>query len=86
MEPVDGAAADEGGEHPQPAPKGVPDGAHCQYNVEVLPNALYEQVVHGQRGGLNLPSLCVGGERMGGEGTSRDVWTGAEYIRTYLGT
>ena len=66
MEPVDGAAADEGGKHPQSAAKGVPNGAHCQDNMEVLADTLYKQVVHGQWGGLDLPSLCVGG----GEGQS----------------
>ena len=61
MEPVDGAAADEGGKHPQSAAKGVPNGAHCQDNMEVLADPFYKQVVHGQWGGLDLPSLCVGG-------------------------
>ena len=57
MEPVNGATTDERGEHSQSAPEGVPNRTHGQDDVEVLAYPLDEQIVHGQRSGLYLPTL-----------------------------
>ena len=46
LEPVDGAAVDEGGEHAEAIAKGVSDGAHGQDHMKVLLHTLNEEVVH----------------------------------------
>lgn len=57
LEPVDGTTVDEGGEHAQPVPKGVPDGRHGQDNMEVLFHSVDEVVIHRQRSGIHLLPL-----------------------------
>ena len=46
LEPVDGAAVDEGGEHAEPVAERVPDGTEGEDEVKVGANALQELVVH----------------------------------------
>lgn len=57
LEPVNGAAVDEGGEHAEAVTEGIPNGAHGKDHVKVLLHPLNEEVVHGQRSGLNLTAL-----------------------------
>ncbi|KAG5833570.1 hypothetical protein ANANG_G00277300 [Anguilla anguilla] len=54
LEPVDGAAVDEGGEAAQAAAEGVPDGAHGQHHVQLAPAALQEHVEERQRAAVRL--------------------------------
>ena len=57
LEPVDGAAVDERGEHAQSVPEGIADGAECQHKVKVAADTLDELVVHGEWGQLRLRIL-----------------------------
>ena len=57
LEPVDGAAVDEGGEHAEAVAEGISNGAHGEDHVEVLFDPLNEEVVHREGSGINLPSL-----------------------------
>lgn len=60
LEPVDGAAVDEGGEHPDPVAEVVSDGTEGQHHVEVPPDPLNEHVVHIERRHLHLQVLLYG--------------------------
>ena len=68
LEPVNGAAVDEGGELPQSVPEGVPDGAHGQYDVKVLFAAVDKQVEQGKRGEVGILALGLsnGAHGLGG--------------------
>lgn len=57
LEPVDRAAVDEGGKHPQAVAEGVADGAECQHDVQMAPDALHELVVHVKGSELYLQVL-----------------------------
>ena len=73
LEPVNGAAVDEGGELPQPVPEGIPDGAHGQDHVEVVLAAADKEVEESKWGEVCVLALCLsdgphglgGGEREG---------------------
>jgi len=57
LEPVDGAAVDQGRKHAKSVAKRVSDGTHRQHNVQILLHAFHEVVVHRQRRHLKLTSL-----------------------------
>lgn len=57
LEPVDGTTVDEGGEHAQPVPEGIPDRRHGQDDMEVLFHSVDEVVIHRQRSGIHLLPL-----------------------------
>ena len=44
MEPVDGAAVDEGRELAEAGAEGVPDGTHRQHDVQLVATALHKHV------------------------------------------
>lgn len=44
LEPVDGAAVDERGEHTYSVPEGVANGAHGQYHMQLLPHPIHKIV------------------------------------------
>lgn len=60
LEPVNGAAIDEGGKHPDPVPEVVSDRREGQHHVEVPPDPLNEHVVHVEWGHLHLKVLLQG--------------------------
>jgi len=57
LEPVDGAAVDEGRKHAKSAAESITDGTHCQDNVKILFYSLYEVVIHRQRRHIELATL-----------------------------
>lgn len=57
LEPVYGAAVDEGGEHAEAVAESISNGAHGEDHMEVLLDPLNEEVVHREGSGINLPSL-----------------------------
>ncbi len=58
LEPVDGAAVDKRREHPEATPERVAYWTHRQHDVQVLLDALDEEVVHGERRRrFHLPTL-----------------------------
>lgn len=60
LEPVDGAAVDEGGKHPDPVPEVVSNRREGQNHVEVPSYPLNEHVVHVEWGHLHLKVLLQG--------------------------
>ena len=77
LEPVDGAAVDERGEHADPVPEGISNGAHGQHHVELLPHSIYKEVEEGQRCAVSLLRLLslpdnMMREREGEEERGRD--------------
>ena len=76
LEPVDGAAVDEGGEFAEASAEGLSDWTHGQYNVQLLSHTVYKEVKEGQRGAVSLLGLLLGpggggGGGGGGEGGER---------------
>lgn len=57
LEPIDCTAVDERGEHTQAISEGISNWAHGQYYVKILPHALDEEVVHGERCCLHFSTL-----------------------------
>lgn len=54
LEPVNGAAVNEGGESAQAVPEGVADGTHGQHHVQLCAAALQEHVEQGERRAVRL--------------------------------
>ena len=54
LEPVDGAAVDEGGKLAESVAERVPDGTHRQDDVQLVPHARDEQVEQCNRGPVRL--------------------------------
>ena len=68
LEPVDGAAVDERGEHADPVPEGISNGAHGQHHVELLSHSIYKEVEEGQRCAVSLLRLLSLPDMRGGDG------------------
>ena len=54
LEPVNGAAVNESRETSQAVPKGVSDGTHGQYHMQLCATALYKHVKKGQGAAVRL--------------------------------
>lgn len=54
LEPVNGAAVNEGGETSQTVPKRVSDGTHGQHHMQLCATALYKHVEKGQGAAICL--------------------------------
>ena len=57
LEPVDGTAVDERREHSKSVAEGISNGTHGEHHVKMFLHSLDEEVVHGQRCGVNLATL-----------------------------
>ena len=57
LEPVDGAAVDEGGEHADSIPEGISNGTHGQDHVELLSHSIHKEVEERQRCTVRLLRL-----------------------------
>ena len=71
LEPVNGAAVDEGGEFAEASAEGLSDWTHGQYNVELLSHTVYKEVKERQRGAVSLLGLLLGPGGGGGGGGNR---------------
>ena len=60
LEPINGAAVDEGRELSQSVPEGVSNGTEGNDNVKVLPTAIHEESKQGQRTEVSHLVSCLG--------------------------
>ena len=60
LEPINGAAVDQRGELPEPVPEGVPNGAHGQHHMQLVPHTRHKQVVQRHHGAVRLLGLVTG--------------------------
>jgi hypothetical protein len=59
LEPIDGAAVDQGWELPETIPEGVPNEAHGQDNMQLIAAPLHEHVEERDWSAVGLPGLVA---------------------------
>ena len=54
LEPVNGAAVDKGGEHSKAGAEGVPNGAHGQHHMKLIPHTVDKHAEQSQGSAICL--------------------------------